>query len=148
MRQVNHLLHLILTVLFFPWAIVWLVRILQARSANRKASQTLAPAQPRAPDEEQYICDREQCRYMGSLEQQSLVLRIMASLIVTLFFHLACFPLLLMSPLTVPVMFITTFIRFQRPCPACKRGRLEPVSSPRGGALKARLDQQMAGYSR
>ena len=87
------------------------------------------------------ICNREQCRYVGPLPASNLLLRIIGSMGITLFWHFGCFPFLLLFPVTFPVMLVIMVVKTKWPCPACRRGRMEPLSTPRGQVLKARLEQ-------
>ena len=56
-------------------------------------------------------------------------------------FHFGCFPLLLLFPITFPVMIMVAIGRMSGVCPACRRGKLVSTETPRGAALKARLEQ-------
>ena len=87
------------------------------------------------PMNTQAICDREQCGYLGPTPAPpNLLGRVLASAGVAVFFHLGCFPLILLSPITFPVMILVAMGRMANRCPACKRGKLFPVDSPRGQA--------------
>lgn len=86
------------------------------------------------------ICDREQCRYIGPTPKPTSTAQKMAvSGGVTAFIHIGCFPLLLVFPISFPIMMIVFMARLFNRCPACRRGELYPTESPRGRALKERL---------
>ena len=92
----------------------------------------------------EHICDREQCQWIGEPEQSSTGARALLSGFLVAVAHLGCFPLILVSPLTVPLMFAAMMRMFGNECPACQRGRVVPTDSPRGQALKERHRQSSA----
>ena len=86
------------------------------------------------------ICTREQCRFLGSApEPPTTGTRAVVASGLSLIAHFGCFPLLLFSPITFPLMVIVIMARMKNPCPACKREQLVPTDTPRGEVLKARL---------
>ena len=88
------------------------------------------------------ICHREQCRYMGPLpEPPNLAGRVAGGATVALLFHFGCFPLFFLFPITFPLMVLVWVARLARLCPACRTGQLIPTDTPRGQALKQRLEQ-------
>ena len=84
-------------------------------------------------DQETHICDREQCRYLGGPPKGG---RWLSALALVLLVHL--FPLFrLMFPITMPL----TKQRMDNQCPACRRGMIVTLTTPRGRALEARRNR-------
>ena len=77
------------------------------------------------------ICDREQCRYIGPIPQPpNLVGRILASAGIAMFFHFGCFPLLLLFPITFPVMMMVAMGADVRGLPGLPSREVGPDRHP------------------
>ena len=89
-----------------------------------------------------HICDREQCQYVGQPQDLGKGVTIWGNAAIVVSVHIF-FPLFWLTfPVTIPVMFIYFKRRWEQRCPACRRGYMEAVDSPRGQALHARFKQR------
>ena len=84
----------------------------------------------------EWICDREQCRFLTS--DQPVKLLDTKGKFGCVFAGCLCFPL----GLIVAIIFVLTNADRLR-CPACRRGQMHKTDSERGAALKARLEQSL-----
>ena len=97
------------------------------------------------------VCDRESCGYVGELPvltQKPRSKRMLEACVVTTVVHLGCglvgiiFPLIfLVYPISIPVVFFASMAKEKPKCPACQRGELIAVTTPRGQALMERHNQ-------
>ena len=88
-------------------------------------------------DQETHICDREQCRYLGGPPEGE---HWQDALTMVLMIHL--FPLFWLTfPITMPLALFMAKRRMDNERPACTRGMMVALTTPRGRALKARLNQ-------
>ena len=101
-----------------------------------------AVARAEEDESHSHICDREQCRYSGLPQDLGKGITIWGNAAIVVSVHLL-FPLFWLTfPVTMPVMFIYCKRRWEQRCPACRRGYMEPVGSPRGQSLQARFEQR------
>ena len=87
-------------------------------------------------DSVEVVCDREQCRWLGMIEPPNKTSGAIFAGVITTVVHLGCLPLVILSPLTFPLIFLKLKARFGYECPACRRGRVVPTDTERGRALK------------
>ena len=88
------------------------------------------------------ICDREQCGWLGAIEVPNSVAGTVFAGIITTILHVGCLPLIILSPVTFPMIFLKLKSRFGYECRACRRGTLVPTDTERGKALAEREAQR------